>query len=89
MRVVAMEALKGGRKPEAFYSTCHDATAEQVLDWYFRRWSIEVTNHDCKQHLGFEEPQGWTRRAVERTAPLARLLYAVIVLWFAREGARH
>ena len=89
LRVVAAEAVKGGRGQEAFYSTCSDATAEQVIAWYAMRWSIEVTNHDSKQHLGFEEPQGWTRRAVERTAPLAMLLYSLIVLWFAREGHRN
>lgn len=88
LRVVAVEALRGGRKPEAFYTTCVDATAEQVLIWYAMRWSIEVTHHDSKQHLGFEEPQGWTRKAVERTAPLAMLLYSLVVLWFAREGHR-
>jgi hypothetical protein len=73
---------------EAFYSTCHEATAEQVIAWYAMRWSVEVTFHDSKQHLGFEQPQGWTRRSVERTAPLAMLLYSLIVLWFAREGHR-
>jgi hypothetical protein len=88
LRVVAAEAVKGGRGQEAFYSTCSDATAEQVIAWYAMRWSIEVTNHDSKQHLGFEQPQGWTRRSVERTAPLAMLLYSLIVLWFAREGHR-
>jgi len=86
LRVVATEAVQGGRGQEAFYSTCWDATAEQVLGWYAMRWSIEVTNHDSKQHLGFEQPQGWTRRSVERTAPLAMLLYSLIVLWFARDG---
>ncbi len=88
LRVVAVEAVKGGRGQEAFYSTCSDATAEQVIVWYAMRWSIEVMNHDSKQHLGFEEPQGWTRRSVERTAPLAMLLYSLIVLWFASEGHR-
>jgi hypothetical protein len=88
LRVVAAEAMKGGRGQEAFYSTCHEATAEEVIAWYAMRWSIEVTNHDSKQHLGFEQPQGWTRRSVERTAPLAMLLYSLIVLWFAREGHR-
>ena len=83
LRVVAVEPLTGGRKPQAFYSTCHDATAEQVIAWYARRWSIEVAFHDSKQHLGFEEPQGWSRQAVERTAPLAMLLYSLVVLWFA------
>jgi hypothetical protein len=89
LRVVATEPLTGRRGRQAFYSTCLDATAEQILGWYARRWSIEVTNHDAKQHLGFEEPQGWTRRSVERTAPLAMLLYSLIVVWFAREGHRH
>ena len=84
-----MEAVKGGRGQEAFYSTCYQATAEEVIRWYAMRWSVEVANRDSKQSLGFEQPQGWTRRAVERTAPLAMLLYSLIVLWFAEEGHRH
>ena len=88
LRIVAVEATRGGRGQEAFYSTCHDASAEQVIAWYAQRWSIEVTFHDSKQHLGFEQPQGWSRKAVERTAPMAMRLYSLIVLWFAREGHR-
>jgi len=88
LRVVAVEPLTGGRGRQAFYSTAHDATAEDVLTWYAMRWSIEVTFHDAKQQLGFEQPQSWSRRAVERTAPLAMLVYSLIVLWFAREGHR-
>lgn len=86
LRVVAVEALAGGRGREAFYSTCVDAAAEQVLIWYSLRWSVEVTFRDCKQHLGFEQPQGWTRRAAQRTAPLAMLLYSLIVCWYSQEG---
>ena len=89
LRVVAVEPIRGGRKRQAFYSTCHAATAVEVLTWYALRWSIEVTFHDSKTHLGFEEPQGWTRRAAERTAPVAMLLYSLIVKWFASEGHRH
>ena len=59
-----------------------------MIGWYAARWSIEVANHDSKQSLGFEEPQGWSRRAVERTAPMAMLLYSLTVLWFAGEGHR-
>ncbi len=88
LRVVAVEAIKGGRGQEAFYSTCHEATAEQIIAWYASRWSIEVAFHDSKQHLGFEQPQGWSRKAVERTAPLAMLLYSLIILWFAKQGHR-
>jgi SRSO17 transposase len=89
LRLVAVEALAGGRGMEAFFSTVVDATAEQVLTWYSMRWSVEVTFHDSKQHLGFEEPQGWSEKAVQRTAPMAMLLYSVIVHWYALEGRRH
>ncbi|MEO6434288.1 MAG: transposase, partial [Tepidisphaeraceae bacterium] len=64
LRVVAVEAVKGGRGQEAFYSTSCEATAEEVIAWYAMRWRVEVAFHDSKQHLGFQEPQGWSRRAV-------------------------
>lgn len=89
LRIVAVEALHGGRGREAFYSTCVHAEALQILQWFSWRWSVEVTFHDSKQHLGFEEPQGWVRRSVERTCPMALLLYSLVVLWFVEEGHRH
>jgi hypothetical protein len=88
LKVVAVEPLSGGRPMQAFYSTCTDDTAEQVLSRYARRWSIEESHKGGKTDLGFEQPQGWSRRAVLRTAPIAMLLYSLIVLWFAREGHR-
>lgn len=88
VRVVAVEPLTGGRTIQAFYSTRDNASAEDVLAWYAMRWSIEEAFQNSKGHLGFEEPQGWTRRAVERTAPTAMLLYSLTVLWFASDGHR-
>jgi SRSO17 transposase len=86
LRIVAVEPLKGGRERQAFYSTCLDTTPEGLLTTYAARWSIEVAFHESKQHLGFEDPQNWTRSAVERTAPWAMLLYSLIVAWFVRTG---
>jgi hypothetical protein len=89
LRIVAVNPITGGRGPQAFYSTRTDDTALDVLTRYAMRWSIEEANQNSKGHLGFEEPQGWTRRAVERTAPTAMLLYSLILLWFAKVGHRH
>jgi hypothetical protein len=86
VRVVAVGPLSTGRKPQFFYSTRAEARPAEVLGWIARRWAIEVAIHEAKGHLGFEEPQGWTRRAVERTAPTAMLLYGLVVVWFLREG---
>jgi len=88
LRVVAVEPMTGKRGRQAFYSTIHDADAAQVLTWYAMRWAIEVTFHDAKQHLGFVQPQGWTPKAAQRTAPMAMLLYSLVVLWFHRHGRR-
>lgn len=79
--VIAVEHLRGGRGTEAFYTTDLGADAETVLRRYSWRWSIEVTFHDAKQHLGIEEPQNRTRPAAQRTAPTALLLYSLIVWW--------
>jgi hypothetical protein len=86
LKVVVVEPLTGGRPVQAFYSTDIHQSDEQVLAGYARRWSIEEAFQGSKSHLGFEEPQGWSRQAVRRTAPLAMLLYSLTVLWFAREG---
>jgi len=89
LKIVAVQPLAGGRKNQAFFSTCSTDNSEQVLTRYAARWSLEVTHHDAKGQLGFEQPQGWTKRAVQRTAPTAMLLYSLVVLWFSRDGHRH
>jgi SRSO17 transposase len=86
LKIVVIEPLVGGRPVQAFYSTNVEQTAEQVLSEYASRWSIEETFQGSKTYLGFEEPQGWSRKAVLRTAPIAMLLYSLIVVWFARVG---
>jgi hypothetical protein len=87
--VVAAESLRGSRCVRAYYSTAEDAAADQVLDWYAMRFSVEQTIQEAKGQLGFEQPQNWSKPAVRRTAPVAMLLYSLVVLWFAREGRAH
>lgn len=86
LKVVAVEPLSGGRPSQAFYSTRVEDTADQVRVGFAGRWSIEEAIGGSKGFLGFEEPQGWSRMAVLRTAPVAMLLYSLIVVWFARTG---
>jgi DDE superfamily endonuclease len=88
LRVVAVEPLRGGRGQQAFYSTRIEDSAEQALSGYSDRWSIEEAFAGGKGFLGFEDPQSWSRLAVLRTAPIALLLYSLIVLWFERVGQK-
>lgn len=91
LTVVACEPLTDAGKPRpamraVFYSTVIDAAPAQVLAWYARRWSIEVTIRDAKQELGLAQPQARVERAVRRLAPTLLLTYSLVVLWFARAG---
>ncbi len=74
VKVIATEHLRGGRGVEVFYTTETQADAKTALTWFSWRWPIEVTFHDTKQHLGIEEPQNRTTRAVRRTVPTGWLL---------------
>jgi hypothetical protein len=81
VQVVALEHQRGGRGREVFYSTQADAAAEQILVWFSWRWPIEVTFHDCKQHLGLGEAENRTTKAIRRTVPTGMLLYSLLILW--------
>jgi len=74
-------------------------TPVEIIETIAKRWSrygpdlseldlraLEVTFRDAKQSLGFEEPQSRTQKAVERTAPMAFVLYGMTVLWHAEHG---
>ena len=86
VRVVVVRDPSGKRADEAFF--CTDAMVEPafILEAYARRWTLEVAFHDAKQFLGFEDPQGQTPEAVRRTAPLALVVYALVLLWYAGQS---
>jgi hypothetical protein len=52
----------------------------------FCRWNVEVTFEGVKQVLGLEDPANRLPQAVRRTAPMALVLYSLIVLWFDGGG---
>jgi len=86
VRIVVVRDPSGRRKDEAFFTTALAATPAFLLETYARRWTLEVAFHDQKQHLGFEDPQNQAARAVARTAPLAGIVYALVLLWYAEQA---
>ena len=85
VRFVVVRDPSGRRHDEAFFCTDLTVTVGFLLATYAKRWTLEVTFFDCKQALGFEDPQNQTARAVQRTAPFAALVYALVVLWAAQQ----
>lgn len=67
-------------KPQAFLCTQQDATPEQILGWFIRRWQIEVTFEEARAHLGVETQRQWSDRAIARTTPAIFALYSLVTL---------
>lgn len=86
LSIVLVRDLEGGRPDQMFYCTKLDWDARQILTAYSYRWAIECTFRDSKQLLGLEDPANRLARAVERTAPMALLLYSLVVVWFHQTG---
>jgi DDE superfamily endonuclease len=88
LTIVLTRDLEGQRPEQMFYCTKLDWDARQILSAYACRWAIECTFEACKQCLGLEDPANRLPLAVQRTAPMALLLYTLVVVWFHQVGHR-
>ena len=70
----------------ALVTTDRDATAEQAIEQYATRWSVEIAIEDAKQVFGTGQARNRTAAAVERTVPFQITCQAVAVTWYATVG---
>lgn len=89
LKIVLVRDLLGKRPDQMFYCTKLDWTAQQILSAYSYRWAIECTFENTKQLLGLEDPANRLPKAIERTAPMALLLYSLVIVWFHQTGHRY
>ena len=86
LRFVLSQDTVGNRPTRIFYSTDVTLRPREILSIFSRRWSIEVTHFDGKQHLGLEDAANRVPKAVQRTAPMAMFLYSLTIVWYATGG---
>jgi hypothetical protein len=70
----------------AVFTTDLNCTAEQIIERYAARWSIEVAFADAKQTTGVGEARNRTPAAVERTVPIGLITQSLVVLWHTQHG---
>ena len=86
LTVILTRDRKGKRPDHRFYCTRLDWGVREVLSTYASRWPLEVMFEGAKQVLGLEDAANRLPKAVRRAAPLALVLYSLIVLWFDASG---
>jgi len=80
---VFVQDLTGTHRDEYFFTTNVTQTAQQVIETFTGRWSIEVTFQEVRAYLGVETTRGWIERTVLRAEPCLFCLYSVVALWYA------
>jgi len=66
--------------PQALLCTDLDVSPEQIVSWFVRRWQLESTFHEVRDHLGVETGRGWSEKTIRRTTPALLGLFSFVTL---------
>jgi hypothetical protein len=81
IRWVLVRDVAGAFEPQALLCTDLDADAAEIVGWFVRRWSVEVTFAEARRHLGVETQRQWSDKAIARTTPVLLGLFSLVTLW--------
>jgi hypothetical protein len=70
--------------PQALLCTDTAQDPVQVVRWFVRRWQVEVTFREVRDHLGVETQRQWSDRAIARTTPCLLALFSIVALLATR-----
>src|SRR5215813_5459444 len=80
VRWVLIRDPQGEFEPQALVTTRLEHTPVQMLEWFVRRWTMEVTFEEARAHLGLETQRQWNDWAIGRTTPALFGLYSLVAL---------
>lgn len=81
IRWVLVRDPLGKLKPQALLSTNQENSPTQILEWFVRRWQIEVTFEQVRAHLGMETQRQWSDLATARTTPTLLGLFSLVTIF--------
>src|SRR5204863_7612371 len=84
VRWLLVRDAAGEFEPQGFVCTDPAADPLDVLRWFVRRWSVEVTFAEVRRHLGVETQRQWSDLAIARTTPALLGLFSLVTLWADR-----
>lgn len=65
---------------QAIFSTRTEATPKQIVEWFIKRWQVEVTFEEARRHLGIETQRQWSDKAINRTTPFLFGMFSLITM---------
>ena len=65
---------------QALFSTRTAASPKQIVEWFIKRWQVEVTFEESRRHLGIETQRQWSDKAIGRTTPCLMGIFSLIAM---------
>lgn len=77
---VLLKDPEGKIEPRAIQCTNLNLSAMEIINFFIRRWTVEVTFQEVRTHLGVETQRQWSDLAITRTTPLLMGLFSLTTL---------
>jgi hypothetical protein len=67
-------------KTQSLLCTDLKISTDQIVQWFPRRWQVEVTFHETRTHLGLETQRQWADLSILRITPALLSLFSLVTL---------
>lgn len=84
LRWVLIKDPTSGIAAKALLCTDLELDAQSIVNYFIRRWTIEVAFEESRRHLGVESQRQWSDLAIARTTPVLMGLFSIVTLWADR-----
>lgn len=81
LRWVLIKDPTGQLDSHALLCTDLEKDAQNIINYFIRRWTIEVTFEETRRHLGVQSQRQWSDLAIARTTPVLMGLFSLVTLW--------
>lgn len=65
---------------QALLCTNREATPRRIVEWFIKRWQVEVTFEETRRHLGIETNRQWSDKAIQRTTPCLMGMFSLVAM---------
>jgi len=65
---------------QAILCTNRKAAPRRIVEWFIKRWQVEVTFEETRRHLGIETNRQWSAKAIQRTTPCLMGLFSLVAM---------
>jgi hypothetical protein len=77
---VLLKDPEGKIEPRALQCTDLNLSTMEIINFFIRRWTVEVTFQEVRTHLGVETQRQWSDMAIAKTTPVLMGLFSLTTL---------